>query len=59
MGAFIGFPTGMHVKRTGDIMTGDLNLGLNSLILTDGVDGGILRGLGGSRTHYMFMILTM
>ena len=32
------------VKKSGDVMTGDLNLGLNSLILNNGINGGELRG---------------
>lgn len=32
------------VDKSGDVMSGDLNLGMNSLILNDGVHGGRLRG---------------
>jgi len=32
------------VDRSGDVMTGDLNLGLNSLILNNGTYGGRIRG---------------
>ena len=32
------------VRRSGDVMTGDLNIGLNRLFLTDGVDGTVIKG---------------
>lgn len=35
---------GNFVKKTGDVMTGDLQLGLNKLLLHDGVNGGELHG---------------
>lgn len=33
-----------RVKRSGDTMTGPLNLGLNALILNDGTYGGLIKG---------------
>jgi len=36
--------SGNFVRKSGDVMTGNLNLGLNSLILHNGEFGGIVRG---------------
>lgn len=33
-----------HLQKTGGVMTGDLDLGLNTLYLTDGVTGAALQG---------------
>lgn len=38
--------SGSFVKKSGDVMTGDLYMGLNKIFLTDGVTGGVLRGSG-------------
>lgn len=42
-----------YILRTGDAMTGDLNMGLNRLLMHDGVTGAIMKGSAASeRMHF-------
>lgn len=38
--------SGNYVRRSGDTMTGPLNMGLNKIYLTNGVTGGVIQGSG-------------